>query len=104
MIEAYTAADVRAAEAPLLAAERGFHGGLMHRAATALAGAVREELLAGGGRVAGGAGVAASPAVPPSPAEVAASLGSRFDWGRNGRELAEHLRRCADLQGKTILA
>lgn len=34
-------------------------------------------------------------AAPPSPAEVAASLGGRFDWDRNGRELAEHLRRCA---------
>jgi glycosyltransferase involved in cell wall biosynthesis len=32
---------------------------------------------------------------PPAPAEVAASLGGRFDWTRNGRELAEHLRRCA---------
>ncbi|HEY0594549.1 glycosyltransferase [Sphingopyxis sp.] len=32
---------------------------------------------------------------PPSPANVAASLGGRFDWDRNGRELAEHLRRCA---------
>jgi glycosyltransferase involved in cell wall biosynthesis len=35
-------------------------------------------------------------ASPPSPTEVAASLGGRFDWDRNGRELAEHLRRCAD--------
>lgn len=34
-------------------------------------------------------------AAPPSPAEVAATLGGRFDWDRNGRELAEHLRRCA---------
>lgn len=34
-------------------------------------------------------------ATPPSPTDVAASLGNRFDWGRNGRELAEHLRRCA---------
>ncbi|MDO9368367.1 MAG: glycosyltransferase [Sphingopyxis sp.] len=33
---------------------------------------------------------------PPSPADVAASLGGRFDWDRNGRELAGHLRRCAD--------
>lgn len=33
---------------------------------------------------------------PPSPADVAASLGGRFDWDRNGRELAEHLRRCAN--------
>lgn len=34
-------------------------------------------------------------ATPPSPADVAASLGGRFDWDRNGRELANHLRRCA---------
>ncbi|WP_282947024.1 MULTISPECIES: glycosyltransferase [unclassified Sphingopyxis] len=34
-------------------------------------------------------------AAPPSPADVAATLGGRFDWDRNGRELAEHLRRCA---------
>lgn len=33
---------------------------------------------------------------PPSPADVAASLAGRFDWDRNGRELAEHLRRCAE--------
>ncbi|MDO8105680.1 NAD(P)H-hydrate dehydratase [Isoptericola sp. b441] len=58
MIDAYTAADVRAAEEPLLAAERGFHGGLMHRAATALAGVVREELRARGVRVAGSSVVA----------------------------------------------
>ncbi len=32
---------------------------------------------------------------PPDPASVAASLGDRFDWDRNGRQLAEHLRRCA---------
>jgi glycosyltransferase involved in cell wall biosynthesis len=32
---------------------------------------------------------------PPSPADVAASLGGRFDWDRNGRDLAAHLRRCA---------
>lgn len=32
---------------------------------------------------------------PPEPAKVAASLGGRFDWDRNGRELAAHLRRCA---------
>lgn len=44
MIDAYRSADVRAAEEPLLAAERGFHGGLMHRAATALANAVAAEL------------------------------------------------------------
>ena len=35
-------------------------------------------------------------AAPPSPADVAASLGDRFDWDRNGRELAEHLHRCTD--------
>lgn len=34
-------------------------------------------------------------ASPPAPADVAASLGGRFDWDRNGRELADHLRRCA---------
>lgn len=34
-------------------------------------------------------------AAPPSPADVAASLDGRFDWDRNGRELAEHLRRLA---------
>lgn len=34
---------------------------------------------------------------PPSPADVAASLGGRFDWDRNGRELAAHLRGCASL-------
>jgi len=34
-------------------------------------------------------------AAPPSPTAVVASLGGRFDWDRNGRELAEHLRRCA---------
>ncbi|WP_250445076.1 NAD(P)H-hydrate epimerase, partial [Actinotalea sp. C106] len=44
MIEAFTADQVRAAEAPLLAAERGFAGGLMHRAATALALAAVHEL------------------------------------------------------------
>ena len=32
---------------------------------------------------------------PPAPSDVAASLGDRFDWDRNGRELADHLRRCA---------
>lgn len=32
---------------------------------------------------------------PPVPSAVAASLGGRFDWDRNGRELAAHLRRCA---------
>lgn len=35
-------------------------------------------------------------AAPPSPTHVAATLGGRFDWDRNGRELAEHLRRCAN--------
>lgn len=54
MIEAFSAQDVRAAEEPLLAAERGFAGGLMHRAATALALAVCRELRSRGGRVAGG--------------------------------------------------
>ncbi len=34
-------------------------------------------------------------AAPPSPEHVAASLAGRFDWDRNGRELAEHLHRCA---------
>ncbi|HET6526623.1 glycosyltransferase [Sphingopyxis sp.] len=34
-------------------------------------------------------------ASPPSAADVASSLGGRFDWDRNGRELADHLRRCA---------
>ncbi len=34
---------------------------------------------------------------PPSPVDVAASLGGRFDWDRNGRELAAQLRRCAGL-------
>lgn len=32
---------------------------------------------------------------PPSASDVAASLDGRFDWDRNGRELADHLRRCA---------
>jgi teichuronic acid biosynthesis glycosyltransferase TuaC len=31
---------------------------------------------------------------PPTPSNVAATLGDRFDWDRNGRELADHLRRC----------
>lgn len=35
-------------------------------------------------------------ASPPASADVAASLGGRFDWDRNGRELAAHLRRCAE--------
>ena len=34
-------------------------------------------------------------AAPPAPADVATSLGGRFHWDRNGRELADHLRRCA---------
>ena len=34
-------------------------------------------------------------AAPAAPDAVAASLAGRFDWDRNGRELAEHLRRCA---------
>ena len=34
-------------------------------------------------------------ATRPAPADVAASLDGRFDWDRNGRELADHLRRCA---------
>lgn len=58
MIRAFSADAVRAAEAPLLAAERGFHGGLMHRAATALDLAVRAELRARTGRVAGATVVA----------------------------------------------
>jgi len=41
------------------------------------------------------AAVRAILADPPSSADVAKSLGGRFDWDRNGRELAEHLRRCA---------
>lgn len=50
---AFTADDVRAAEAPLLATERGFAGGLMDRAAAALATGVRRELRAVAGRVRG---------------------------------------------------
>jgi hydroxyethylthiazole kinase-like uncharacterized protein yjeF len=53
VIEAFTADDVRGAEQPLLAAERGFAGGLMHRAATALATTVRSELRRRTGRVPG---------------------------------------------------
>ena len=34
-------------------------------------------------------------AAPAAPDAVAASLADRFNWDRNGRELAEHLRRCA---------
>ncbi len=37
-------------------------------------------------------------AAPPSPADVAATLAGRFDWDRNGRELADHLRRCAKIK------
>ncbi len=32
---------------------------------------------------------------PPAPADVAATLAGRFDWDRNGAELAAHLRRIA---------
>lgn len=32
---------------------------------------------------------------PPSPSDVAATLAGRFDWDRNGRELADHLRQLA---------
>jgi glycosyltransferase involved in cell wall biosynthesis len=35
-------------------------------------------------------------AAPREPSNVAATLDGRFDWDRNGRELAEHLRRCAN--------
>lgn len=42
-------------------------------------------------------------AAPPSPADVAATLSGRFDWDRNGRELAEHLRRSRE-QVETIPA
>ncbi len=41
------------------------------------------------------AAVRAILAAPTGQAEVAASLAGRFDWDRNGRELADHLRRCA---------
>ncbi|NTW41113.1 MAG: bifunctional ADP-dependent (S)-NAD(P)H-hydrate dehydratase/NAD(P)H-hydrate epimerase, partial [Cellulomonadaceae bacterium] len=53
MIEAFTAAAVREAELGLLARERGFSGGLMHRAAWALAASVRRLLTADGLRVQG---------------------------------------------------
>ena len=43
------------------------------------------------------AAVSAILASPPTSADVAASLGGRFDWDRNGRELAAHLRGCAGL-------
>lgn len=41
------------------------------------------------------AAVQAILADPPVPSDVAATLAGRFDWDRNGRELAAHLRRCA---------
>jgi glycosyltransferase involved in cell wall biosynthesis len=41
------------------------------------------------------AAVQAILANPPAASAVAASLAGRFDWDRNGRELAEHLRFCA---------
>jgi hydroxyethylthiazole kinase-like uncharacterized protein yjeF len=53
VIDAYRAADVRAAEEPLLATERAFEGGLMHRAATALAALVVAELRERRGGAAG---------------------------------------------------
>ncbi len=53
MREAFTAADVRSAERPLLELERGFSGGLMHRAAWALAASARQELIDDGVRLAG---------------------------------------------------
>lgn len=53
-------------------------GRIVARTPVAIAGAVRDILAA-----------------PPSPAAVAATLAGRFDWDRNGRELAEHLRRLA---------
>ena len=39
---------------------------------------------------------------PPAAPDVAASLGGRFDWDRNGRELAAHLRRCAGRSAPVI--
>lgn len=44
------------------------------------------------------AAVQAILANPPAPSAVAATLAGRFDWNRNGRELAEHLRRCARIK------
>ncbi|WP_168452467.1 glycosyltransferase [Sphingopyxis microcysteis] len=35
-------------------------------------------------------------AKPPAASDVAATLAGRFDWNRNGRELAAHLRRCVN--------
>ena len=58
VIEAFTAADVRAAEQPLLARERAFAGGLMDHAAAALDVVVRRELRRRYGRVAGATVVA----------------------------------------------
>lgn len=58
VIEAFTAADVRAAEEPVLARERGFAGGLMDHAAAALDLVVRRELRSRYGRVAGASVVA----------------------------------------------
>ncbi|WP_188484689.1 NAD(P)H-hydrate epimerase [Cellulomonas carbonis] len=55
---AHAARDVRAAEEPLLAQERAFSGGLMDRAATALAGTVRRRLVVRRGRVVGSTVVA----------------------------------------------
>lgn len=55
-------------------------GRIARRTPGAIAAAVREILAA-----------------PPATSDVAASLGGRFDWDRNGRELAAHLRRCASL-------
>ena len=50
-------------------------GRIVERSADAIAAAVRDMLAA-----------------PPAPAAVTATLGDRFSWDRNGRELAEHLR------------
>lgn len=55
---AYTSAQVREAEAPLLAAESGFAGGLMERAAYALAGHCARWLRESRGRVRGAVVVA----------------------------------------------
>lgn len=53
MIEGFSAADVRAAEGPVIARERGFAGGLMDHAAAALDVVVRRELRRRYGRVSG---------------------------------------------------
>ena len=53
-------------------------GRIVERTPDAIAAAIQSVLAARGGQT-----------------EVAATLGGRFDWDRNGRELAEHLRRCA---------